>query len=218
MEHTEDPDQIRLCVFGRPGIQTRLLADTLSTALNTTYVIHHEIETCFSVASLNQVPTVLLLDADYVPAREILSYLHHSAGIPPHINLAFFNMPHGQGLEQDAVRSGVRGFFYEEETLETMKKGVTLLAKGEPWVSRRILLDAALQHIPESSENHDGLKELTHREVEILAMICVGARNDDIAGKLFISTNTVKTHIYNIYKKIHVPNRTQAALWAAKHL
>jgi DNA-binding CsgD family transcriptional regulator len=49
-------------------------------------------------------------------------------------------------------------------------------------------------------------------------MISVGAKNEEIADKLFISPNTVKTHIYNIFKKIDVPNRLQAALWAAKHL
>ncbi len=59
---------------------------------------------------------------------------------------------------------------------------------------------------------------LTSREMEILTLISVGAKNEEIADKLFISPNTVKTHIYNIFKKIGVPNRLQAALWAAKNL
>ena len=59
---------------------------------------------------------------------------------------------------------------------------------------------------------------LTSREMEILAMISMGAKNEEIAEKLCISPNTVKTHIYNIFKKIGVPNRLQAALWAAKNL
>ena len=49
-------------------------------------------------------------------------------------------------------------------------------------------------------------------------MGCVGSSNQEIAEKLFISTNTVKTHIYKIYKKIGVPSRIQAALWGAKNL
>jgi DNA-binding CsgD family transcriptional regulator len=49
-------------------------------------------------------------------------------------------------------------------------------------------------------------------------MIAVGATNDEIADKLFISPHTVKTHLYRIFKKINVPNRVQAALWAAKNL
>ncbi len=59
---------------------------------------------------------------------------------------------------------------------------------------------------------------LTPRQVEILALVAVGATNEQIADKLCISPQTVKSHLYNIFKKINAPNRVQAALWAAKHL
>ncbi|MFH1935680.1 MAG: helix-turn-helix transcriptional regulator [Pseudomonadota bacterium] len=59
---------------------------------------------------------------------------------------------------------------------------------------------------------------LTPREVEILTMMATGATNANIADKLCISPHTVKTHIYNIFKKIDVPNRLQASLWATKNL
>ncbi len=59
---------------------------------------------------------------------------------------------------------------------------------------------------------------LTPRQIEILALVAVGATNEQIADKLCISPQTVKSHLYNIFKKINVPNRVQAALWAAKNL
>ena len=59
---------------------------------------------------------------------------------------------------------------------------------------------------------------LSRREMEILGMVAVGGKNMEIAHKLFISPHTVKTHLYNIYKKIHVGDRHQAVLWAAKNL
>ncbi len=59
---------------------------------------------------------------------------------------------------------------------------------------------------------------LTPREIEILTMVAQGAPNQKISEDLCVSPHTVKTHLYNIYKKIEVPNRLQAALWAVKNL
>ena len=59
---------------------------------------------------------------------------------------------------------------------------------------------------------------LTQRELEIMEMLIAGYSNTIIAEKLYISPYTVKTHLYNIYKKIGVHHRFQAALWGAKNL
>ena len=66
----------------------------------------------------------------------------------------------------------------------------------------------------ESSDN----KILTHREKTILLLMAEGYSNIEISQELYISLHTVKTHIYNIYKKINATNRLQAALWAARNL
>lgn len=60
--------------------------------------------------------------------------------------------------------------------------------------------------------------KLTHREKQILNMVATGATNEEIADRLFVSRHTVKTHLYHVYKKINVPSRLQAALWATKNL
>ena len=59
---------------------------------------------------------------------------------------------------------------------------------------------------------------LTEREMEILKVLTSGAKNEEIANKLFISPHTVKTHLYTIYRKIQVNNRLQAVIWANKNL
>lgn len=58
---------------------------------------------------------------------------------------------------------------------------------------------------------------LTTREKEILKHLLFGEKNHEIANILGISNNTVKTHAYRIYQKLHVHNRSKAALWALKN-
>jgi len=132
--------------------------------------------------------------------------------------VALFNVDRGQGIEEKAVSLGINGIFYVEDPVESLHKGIKAIFDGELWISREALIkyvkENRLKDIP---AKHDKAL-LTSREIEILAMISTGAKNEDIAEKLFISPNTVKTHVYNIFKKINVPNRLQAALWAAKNL
>ena len=63
----------------------------------------------------------------------------------------------------------------------------------------------------------DKSKELTRREVEVLKMIASGSSNKEIASILSISERTVKNHVSNIFKKIDVSDRTQAAVFAIKN-
>lgn len=132
--------------------------------------------------------------------------------------LAIFNVPPDQGIEEKAVALGVRGVFYDSDPLERFSKGINAVIDGELWVSREILTKYVMRNTEQGDENGHEESILTARETEILAMISAGEKNEEIAEKLFISPNTVKTHIYNIFKKIDVPNRLQAALWAVKNL
>jgi DNA-binding NarL/FixJ family response regulator len=63
----------------------------------------------------------------------------------------------------------------------------------------------------------DATHELTRRELEILRLVAEGASNVDVARKLWITQQTVKFHLSNIYKKLDVANRTEAGSWAQRH-
>ena len=133
--------------------------------------------------------------------------------------LTLFNVRSDKGVEKTAVQFGIRGFFYEQDSPERFIKGISALMKGEMWLSRELMAKVIAET---RTHNHDANKKdvvvLTQREIEILTMVVEGFTNEEIARKLHISAHTVKTHIYNIFKKIDVPNRLQAALWAAKNL
>ena len=132
--------------------------------------------------------------------------------------VALFNVRPDLGIEEAALSHGVRGFFYVQDTLAQLQKGVTAIFEGELWVSRGIMSKFVLDKKGYQAVSQKNATILTRREMEILSLVAAGATNEDIARTLFISPNTVKTHIYNIFNKINVPNRLQAALWAAKNL
>ncbi len=133
--------------------------------------------------------------------------------------VAFYNLAAYSEDEIRALSRKVRGFFYVHDKMDIFLKGIQSIFAGEIWISRQILLDyvmnSAGDKLPEPEKN---AVELTQREQQILSLVSVGVSNEDISDRLCISLNTVKTHMYNIFKKIDVSNRLQAALWAARHL
>lgn len=68
-----------------------------------------------------------------------------------------------------------------------------------------------------SAETDDQLDHLTNQEVQVLKLLARGSDNEEIGNELYISINTVKTHIAGILSKLEVENRTQAAVWAVRH-
>jgi DNA-binding NarL/FixJ family response regulator len=132
--------------------------------------------------------------------------------------VALYNVAPCLGVEKKALRKGIRGFFYRQDPPESLLSGVSAVFNEELWVSREIMTKTILENRDKDLMVRNEHTTLTPREIEILSLLASGEKNEDIAEELFISPNTVKTHIYNIFKKIHVPNRLQAALWAAKNL
>ena len=129
-----------------------------------------------------------------------------------------FNVNTSLRIEEEAVMRGVRGFFYTEDTLERFQKGIRAVLEGELWISREIMTRFILEDRRPRRFFKTTASVLTRREIEILTMTASGATNTEIANELYISRHTVKSHLYNIYKKIEVSSRLQAALWAAENL
>ncbi|MEJ2724856.1 MAG: response regulator transcription factor [Deltaproteobacteria bacterium] len=131
---------------------------------------------------------------------------------------ALFNVARGKGLECKAINHGSRGIFFENDPPDLLAKGVLGILKGELWFSRETLVEWLVR--PEHDKNSPGQKKapLTLRQTEILTMAISGISNPEIAEKLCISQCTVKAHLHNIYRKIDVPNRFRAAIWACKNL
>ncbi len=193
------------------------------------FVLEKEVcERCVLVKDITSLPQemkskelrkVLLIDYLESDYEKILSELGVSAEWASFgVVLALFNIKTDHGMEKRAFMKGVRGFFYRQDGLRLFIKGLDALLHGEVWISRDLLTQMALQKRAGGDHATRVRTALTQREAQVLTLISVGASNEEIAKKLYISTHTVKTHIYNVFKKLNVPNRLQAALWAEKNL
>ena len=211
----------QIIILGPFNLQNELLAYVLEKEMGARCCVVEEMDGLPEQMDSQADKRLLLIDCSGRVIKKTLEGLHlHQNGwlgdLP--ITISLFSLQQGRSIEQNALQYGVRGFFYQRENLQLILKGVKTLFSGEIWLSREILAECAATNtrkIVPSIENEAGL---TSRELEILALISIGANNDDIAEKLFISPHTVKTHLYHIFKKINVPSRLQAALWAAKNL
>jgi len=164
-------------------------------------------------------PKLVLLDCLGKDMESLLVEIESDGKKILYQNLAaLFNVNPGWRIEEKAVGLGLRGVFYEGDTLDRITKGVYAIFNGEFWFSRDIMARCLRKYKVQSDPFMRDRISVTPREIEVLTMVALGAKNEEIAHKLCISSHTVKTHIYNIFKKINVSNRLQAALWAAKNL
>ena len=123
------------------------------------------------------------------------------------------------GFEKSALENGIQGIFFNNDPLPLIIKGIGAVLNGDIWYSRKTLKKIFMEkYSPSKSSSHPAVSRLTGREKQVLTCIASGYSNQAIADKLNISMHTVKTHIYNIYKKINANNRLQATLWATKYL
>ena len=106
----------------------------------------------------------------------------------------------------------VCGVFFSDTDQEQLVRGLDSMLKGEYWVPRRLL-----HHFLQKNRRAPSMKrldiKLTKRERQILKLIKDGATNSDISDTLEVSEHTVKSHLYNVYKKIGVRNRLEASNW-----
>ena len=108
--------------------------------------------------------------------------------------------------------------FYRNESLEVICKGIHALMEGELWMSRDLMAKLILFYRKYQSNAFRPACGLANREMEIISLLSVGSSNQQIADKLFVSEHTVKSHLYNIFRKINVHNRIQALNWIHQNL
>ena len=160
---------------------------------------------------------VVLLDYDSALVREKLSddlrdLLTRLAGRPAII----FNFNADVRIKT-WIAHGIRGLLYLSDPFQNLVKAVRAVLDGQMWIPRQAM-SMCIKDLGSGTADGRPNARLTQREKEILSILAMGKTNAEVARKLFISDHTVKVHVQNIFKKLGVPNRVKAAIWAQKNL
>lgn len=115
-----------------------------------------------------------------------------------------------------AVDIGADGYILKDSGSAELKKAISVVMSGESYIQPS-LIPALNSRLVARDVDKEKIESLTKRELEVLIQVANGMFNKEIATTLNISERTVKNHISNIFKKIDVSDRTQAAVFAIKN-
>ncbi|MBE5948662.1 MAG: response regulator transcription factor [Lachnospiraceae bacterium] len=160
-------------------------------------------------------PDVLLLDINMpnMNGIEVLQELRERRSKVKVIMLTIHN--EGEYILK-AVDIGCLGYVLKDSDSNMLKKAIYTVYSGESFIQPDLIPVLNARLIKKEQEDEQ-LEKLTKREIEVLVLLSEGLFNKEIAYKLDISERTVKNHISNIFKKINVSDRTQAAVFAIKN-
>jgi DNA-binding NarL/FixJ family response regulator len=117
----------------------------------------------------------------------------------------------------EALRAGASGFLLKDVTAERLFEAVRVIAAGDaliaPAITRRLISEFAQQSIAPRPATRR-LEDLTPRETQVLRLIAEGLSNSEIAGRLVVTEETVKTHVSRVLNKLGLRDRTQAVVVA----
>jgi len=118
----------------------------------------------------------------------------------------------------DALAAGASGFLLKDVQPEELIRGVRLVAAGDallaPGITRRLITQFASHRRQAASHDLSAAASLTPRELEVLGHLARGRTNAEIAASLYLSENTVKTHVASILDKLVLRDRVQAVIYA----
>jgi DNA-binding NarL/FixJ family response regulator len=115
----------------------------------------------------------------------------------------------------EAVRAGAKGYVLKSKDAEHLLQAVRLVHDGHMVIDPELVV-ALADELAVAKDRDVGAETLTEREVEVLQLLAFGYTNRDIAGRLFISPDTVKTHLEHIYQKLGANDRTAAVAEAMR--
>jgi DNA-binding NarL/FixJ family response regulator len=164
-------------------------------------------------------PDVILMDID-MPEEDGISATQRIRQCLPDARIIMLTMHGSEQYVLNAIRAGAYGYLLKDASADELVAAIRAVAADgaviTPRLARRMLDDFAQQSSTGPPTKDRAPDDLSQREVEILTLIASGETSRMIARRLFLSENTVKHHTSNIFQKLHVRHRSQAAAEAVR--
>jgi NarL family two-component system response regulator LiaR len=215
-----DPQGISLLICD----DHRLLTDTLTSVVQHAPEIHLLPPVHTSEVAVERVqehhPTVVLMDIEFKGSMSGIEATRRIKQISPVTQVVVMTAHQDERLLVEAVEAGASGFLRKTEGVDELLGIIRAAAAGEILVDRVALARLLPKVARERERRRDAqllLSQLTDREREILTLLSEGLRNDDIAAKLFISPQTVQTHVRNLLGKLGVHSKLEAVAFAVRN-
>jgi len=159
-------------------------------------------------------PDIVLLDIR-MPEMDGLEAARRIAQKHPSVGVVMLTAYDDRQFVVEAVRAGARGYVLKARDAEHLIQTVRLVAGGNMVIDPQLVV-ALAEELSQVKERDRKAETLTAREVEVLQLLAFGHTNKDIADQLFISPDTVKTHLEHIFEKLGAADRTAAVAEALR--
>jgi DNA-binding NarL/FixJ family response regulator len=175
----------------------------------------HGLDAIAKVAELT--PDVVLMDIR-MPELDGIEATRRITAEHPHIKVVVLTTFDLDEYVYEALHAGASGFLLKDASVDQLAEAVRVIAAGDallaPGVTRRLIAEFARMHGAPRAPLKERVGDLTERETEVLVLIAQGLSNAEIAERLVVAEQTVKTHVGRILVKLGLRDRTQAAVFA----
>jgi len=158
------------------------------------------------------IPDVVLMDL-IMPGMDGVEATRRVKNISPRTQIVVLTSYHEDEHIFPALQAGALSYILKDVKMEELAEAVKRAARSEPSLHPRVAA-RVIQELHGTKDEFNPFTDLTNREMEILKLIANGLSNSEIAGQLVISEHTVKGHVSNVLSKLHLSDRTQAAVYA----
>jgi len=170
---------------------------------------------CAAVAGIRSLhPDVILLDL-VMPVKSGLEVIRDITQDDPQARILVLTSFADDDKVFPAIKAGALGYLLKDSLPQELLQAIFDVYRGEPSLDPAIALKL-LREFKRPPDEPPAPDALTERELKVLSLVSRGLANQEIADTLVISERTVRTHIGSILNKLHLANRTQAALYALR--